>query len=345
MKGKVQTVLGDIDPADLGNTSMHEHLFIDFTVVFQPPAEATAKAKAYEPVSLKNLGRVRYDPFGSYTNLQLLDEDQAIEEVGHFKRVGGGTIVDVTTVGIGRDPIALTNISRATGANIVMGAGYYIAPSHPAGMDGMSVDDIAEEMVADMTAGVGNTGVKTGLIGELGCGWPLNDNERKVLIAAAHAQKETGASILIHPGRDEAAPFEVLDILSEAGGDVNRVVMGHIGRTYTDVERVIELAKTGCFLEYDQFGWESSYFSYGVMDFPNDAQRMDHIQSLIDAGYGDKVVIGQDICGKHHLVKYGGWGYGHIVEHIIPRLRERGVSQDEIDAIYVGNPAAVLTLV
>lgn len=345
MKGKVQTVLGDIEPAELGKTSMHEHLFIDFTVVFQPPTEATAKAKAYEPVSMKNLGRIRYDPFGSYTNLQLLDEEEAIEETRHFKRVGGGTIVDVTTIGIGRDPIALTNISRATGVNVVMGAGYYIAPSHPAGMDDRTIDDLAEELITDMTVGVGNTGVKTGIIGELGCGWPLSDNERKVLIAAAHAQKETGASVLIHPGREEEAPFEILDILDKEGADVERVVMGHIGRTYAVVERVIELAKTGCYLHYDQFGWESSYFSYGVMDFPNDAQRMDYIQRLIVEGYGDKVVIGQDICGKHHYVKYGGWGYGHIVEHIIPRLRERGVPEDQIDAIYVGNPAAVLMLV
>ena len=104
MKGKVRTVLGDIEPAEVGMTSMHEHLFIDFTVVFQPPVEATAKARAYEPVSLSNLGRVRYNPFGSFTNLLLLDQDEAIEEVGHFTRVGGGTIVDVTTIGIGRDP-------------------------------------------------------------------------------------------------------------------------------------------------------------------------------------------------------------------------------------------------
>ncbi|MXY43387.1 MAG: aryldialkylphosphatase, partial [Dehalococcoidia bacterium] len=180
---------------------------------------------------------------------------------------------------------------------------------------------------------------------ERGCGWPLHENARKVLLAAAVAQQETGASILIHPGRDEEAPFEVLDILAGAGADVERVVMGHIGRTYKSIERVLDLAKTGCYLEYDQFGWESSYFSYGVMDFPNDAQRMDHIQRLMAEGYTDKIVIGQDICGKHHLVKYGGWGYGHIIEHIVPRLRDRGVSEDEIDAIYVGNPTAVLTLV
>ena len=345
MKGMVRTVLGDIEPAEVGMTSMHEHLFIDFTVVFQPPVEATAKARAYEPVSLSNLGRVRYNPFGSFTNLLLLDQDEAIEEVGHFTRVGGGTIVDVTTIGIGRDPIGLGNIARATGANIVMGAGYYIAPSHPDGMDEVTVDDLTAEMVGDVTTGVGNTGIKAGIIGELGCGWPLHDNERKVLLAAAVAQQETGASILIHPGRDEEAPFEALDILAGAGADVGRVVMGHIGRTYESIERVLDLAKTGCYLEYDQFGWESSYFSYGVMDFPNDGQRMDHIQRLIAEGYTDKIVIGQDICGKHHMVKYGGWGYGHIIEHIVPRLRDRGVSEEEIDAIYVRNPAAVLTLV
>ena len=192
MKGKVRTVLGDIEPAEVGMTSMHEHLFIDFTVVFQPPVEATAKARAYEPVSLSNLGRIRYDPFSSATNLLLLDEDEAIEEVGHFKRVGGGTIVDVTTIGIGRDPVGLANIARATGANIVTGAGYYIAPSHPDGMDDVTVDDLTAEMVTDVTTGIGNTGIRAGIIGELGCGWPLHDNERKVLLAAAVAQQETG---------------------------------------------------------------------------------------------------------------------------------------------------------
>ena len=155
----------------------------------------------------------------------------------------------------GATPIGLANIARATGANIITGAGYYIAPSHPDGMDDVTVDDLTAEMVADVTTGVGNTGIRAGIIGELGCGWPLHDNERKVLLAAAVAQQETGASILVHPGRDEEAPFEVLDILAGAGADVERVVMGHIGRTYKSIERVLDLAKTGCYLEYDQFGW------------------------------------------------------------------------------------------
>ena len=199
-------------------------------------------------------------------------------------------------------------------------------------------------MTADVLVGIGDTGVRAGIIGEIGCGWPLHPDERKVLQAAARAQAATGASILLHPGRDEAAPFEALDILEAEGADASRVVMGHIDRTYKSVDTVLELAARGCYLEYDQFGWESSYFSYGVMDFPNDGQRMDHLQRLIAEGLESRIVIGQDICGKHHLVKYGGWGYGHMIEHIIPRLRARGVTDDASHKLYVENPAEVLTL-
>ena len=112
---------------------MHEHIIIDFTVVFQGAEEASQKHKAYEPITIKNLGWVRYDPFRSHENLQLTDEDTAVAEIALYGRSGGGTICDVTTVGIRRDPVALANISRATGVNIVCGAGYYIGPSHPTG--------------------------------------------------------------------------------------------------------------------------------------------------------------------------------------------------------------------
>ena len=345
MAGKVQTVLGPVAPTDLGATSMHEHLVIDFTVVFQGPSGASQRFKAYQPVTLENLGWAKYDPFRTFDNLQLLDEDTAVAEAMLYKKAGGGAIVDVTNIGIGRDPVALARIARATGLSIVMGAGYYIGASHPEGMDGKTEQDIADEIVADVVTGVADTGIKAGIIGELGCSWPLTENERKVLIAAARAQGETGAAILVHPGRDEAAPFEILDILAGAGADLSRVVMGHLGRTYASVDRVLELAQKGCYLEYDQFGWETSYFSYGVIDFPNDGQRLGHIKRLADEGLGSQIVVGQDICVKTHLVKYGGFGYSHIVEHIVPRMRERGISDEDINAIIVENPARILTLV
>jgi phosphotriesterase-related protein len=323
---------------------MHEHLVIDFSVVFQRHAEATAALKAHQPVALDNLGWVRYDPFSSLDDLELLDEETAIAEALEFRLAGGGTIVDVTSLGIGRDPRALARIARTTGLHVVMGCGYYVGASHPDGMDSKTVDDIAREMIADITTGVGDTGVRAGIIGELGCSWPLTDNERKVLRAGAWAQRETGAAITVHPGRHEAAPFEVLDVLSEEGADVGRVIIGHLGRTYRDVGGVLELAKRGCYLEYDQFGWESSNFSLGDMDFPSDARRIDSLVGLIEAGYSDRLLVGQDVCAKHCLTRYGGYGYAHLLDNITPRLREKGIAGRDVEAILVGNPARVLAL-
>ena len=232
MRGMVQTVLGPVSPETLGTTTAHEHLLLDFSVVFQEPEAASERGLAFEPVGLDNLAWTRYDPFRSRDNLMLVDEDTTVEEAMLFRAAGGRTIVDTTTRGIGRDPAAAARISRRTGLNVVIGSGYYVGASHPDGMDAMSEDEIAAEIVSDVTTGQG--GVKAGVIGELGCSWPLWDNERKVLRAGARAQVETGASIIIHPGRSEDAPFEILDVLAAEGADVERVVIGHLGRTYFD---------------------------------------------------------------------------------------------------------------
>jgi phosphotriesterase-related protein len=344
-KGKVQTVLGLIDPSDLGITSMHEHVMIDFTVVFQKPEDLIGINRSYQPVSMQNLGWIRYDPFRSFTNLSLEDEDLAVNEVKKFVASGGSTIVETTNVGIARSPESLALISRMSGANIVMGSGYYIAASHPAEVSDKTENDIADEIISDIIHGVEETGVKSGFIGEIGCSWPLTPNEKKVLRASAIAQKKTGASIIIHPGRDGQAPFDILDILGEAGADIKRVVMGHIGRTYTDIELVIKLADLGCYLAYDQFGWENSYFSYGSTDFPSDAMRIGYVKKLVEAGYLKQIVVGQDIAAKHLLQKYGGYGYAHLIDNVMPRMESGGLTSIEVDEITKVNPANILTFI
>jgi phosphotriesterase-related protein len=343
LKGKVQTVTGTVEPDTLGPTTTHEHLLIDFSCMFNEPDEATEWHRAHQPVTLENLGWVRYQSFANLDNLMLIDEEAATAEAMIYMRAGGGTIVDATTLGIGRDPLALARIARATGLNIVMGAGYYVDAVHPDGMDGMTEADITQQIIDEVRVGVGQTRVKAGIIGEIGCSWPLTPNERKVLRAAALAQQETGAAVLIHPGRNPQAPQEVLDVLAEAGGDVGRTIMGHLDRTLTETDDVLALAKSGCYLEYDLFGWEVSYYSLGDLDMPNDAQRLGFIQRLVAEGYRDRVVMAQDIFAKHRTVKYGGHGYAHILDNIVPRMREKGFSAEEIDAIIVANPARVLT--
>ena len=204
--GLVQTVLGPVRPETLGPTLTHEHLLIDFLCMFDPPDDPAERHKSFQPLTLENLGWIRYDPFRNRDNLLRLDEESAISEIALFQQAGGGTIVDVTTIGIGRSPEALVRIAQTTGLNIVMGAGYYTAAVHPTDMTARSEADLADEMIADLTTGVGDTGVRAGIIGELGCSWPLTANERKVLRAGARAQQATGAAITIHPGRDETAP-------------------------------------------------------------------------------------------------------------------------------------------
>jgi phosphotriesterase-related protein len=341
--GMAQTVLGLVRPEELGPTTTHEHLLIDFKVMYTPPTEATELHKSLQPVSLENLAWVRYDQFRSRDNMEIMDEELSISEALLFKGHGGKTIVDATTIGIGRDPFALARIARATGLNVIMGAGYYVGVTHPDGLDAKSADEIGAQIVEELTTGVGNTRVKAGIIGELGCSWPLDDNERNVLIGGAIAQQETGAAILIHPGRNPKAPFEILDVLEAAGADIGRVIMGHLDRTIFDDDQLLELAARGSYLEYDLWGWETSYYPLGDIDIPTDAQRIVWVKMLIDAGYGERIVLAHDVFSKTRLVAYGGFGMGHILENIVPRMRQKGISEAEIDNMLVNNPARILT--
>lgn len=347
--GKVQTVLGVIEGKDLGITLTHEHLFIDGKCIFAEPAAASERALAYEPVGWHNLSWLRYHPYENLDNMRLLDEPEAIDEAMLFKKAGGRTIVDVTINGIGRDPRALARISRLTGLNVVMGSGYYTASSLGPEMATKTEAAITEEIIRDITIGVGDTGIRSGLIGEIGCSWPLHDYERKVLRAAAVAQQKTGASLSVHPGRNRKAPFEVVDILEQSGADLSRVIICHIDARVRDHEGRTQLLKKGCVLEYDLWGWEGHFPTYwaadGYMDLPNDTQRIHEIRQHIAEGYLSQIVMSHDICAKTRRVRYGGWGYAHILNYVVPMMRQRGINQEQVDTIIMANPRRLLTLV
>src|SRR5215468_4527843 len=150
LSGKAQTVLGPIDGDAMGITLPHEHLLIDFKVMFKEPEAAADKGRALAPVTMANLGWIRQNFSSNLDNLRLLDENVARDEALLFKNAGGRTLVDPTNRGLARDPLALARVARATGLNIVMGSGYYVAAAHPPDMDRKSVDDLACEMIADV---------------------------------------------------------------------------------------------------------------------------------------------------------------------------------------------------
>jgi len=344
--GHAQTVLGLVAPESLGLTLPHEHLFVDLRFLYREPPPGAAKGHEREPVDLANLYEINYDWFSNLENLRLSDEATAIEEAGRFRREGGQTLVDPTSVGIGRDPLALQRVARATGLHVIMGAGYYTEPSHPPALAAAAEDAMVREIVRDVTEGVGETGVRAGLIGEIGCSWPWTATERKSLRAAALAARETGAPLMIHPGRDPQAPEAHLDEARQAGLDPRRVIMAHIERTIlADPERLRAVVDTGCYVEYDLFGVEISHFPWGGPDMPNDAERMRQILWLMEQGYGRQILLSHDVCFKIRLARYGGTGLAHIPRRIVPRLRQRGASEADVRALLVDNPARALTFV
>jgi len=346
LAGKALTVLGAIDAETMGVTLPHEHLLIDFAVMFREPAAASDKALAHQPVSLANLGWVRQNFNANLDNLRLLDEQTALDEIMLFRRAGGQTVVDPTNVSLARDPLALTRLSRMTGLHIVMGAGYYVAAAHPADMDRRSEESIVAEIVREVTLGVGDTGVRAGLSGEIGNSWPWTDNEKKVVRAAVEAQRQTGAPLMMHPGRDERAPMQIAELIDKHGGDLRRTVMCHIDRTIADERHLDDLAATGMWLEYDLFGLENSYYPYNPdFDMPNDGGRMTQILTLIARGHQDQVLMSHDIAYKSSLTKYGGYGYHHLLVNVVPRLRRKGVDDAGLRQLLADNPRRAFTFV
>lgn len=347
LTGKVQTVLGVIDGEELGFTLPHEHLLLDLTVRFKLLDEnMSTRVMSQKPVCFETIGWVRFHAYENRDNLMLDDEEMIIKEALLYQRAGGQTIVDMTNWGIGRDPQALTRISRATGLKIVMGSGYYTVdsacgPTLKARTEEEIVDDIVKDIMA------GTDGICPGMIGEIGAdSWPLDNEEIKSLRAAARAQRATGASVNIHPGRLEESPLQILQILDKAGADLSRVVMSHLDRTAYSFESMVEMAKTGCYLEFDCFGIEGYYpRRYGAFDMPNDAQRVNYIIQLIDKGYLNQILISTDMAMKMKLVCYGGPGYAHILDNVIPWIRAKGVPEETIHTITVENPKRMLTFV
>jgi phosphotriesterase-related protein len=342
--GKAQTVLGAVDGECLGITTSHEHILWDMSAYFEEPDSASDKELARQPVSLENLHLVRAKPHANIDNMVQTDEQIAVKELLHFKYAGGNTIVELSQNGLARDPLGLARVARATGLNIIMGSGYYVGLSHPEDMDDKTEDDIADEIVRDITVGVGDTGVRAGIIGEIGCSLPLTPNERKVLRACAKAQRRTGAPINIHPSIDDDTLLENIAILKDAGADLRRVAISHVDGFGYSLSTRLKVLESGCYVEYDGFGQAIYHFFYmgRIANAMSDIQRISDIMQLIEEGYLDQILLAQDFCFKCCLATYGGYGYAHIIKNLIPFMKAKGMTGEQIQALMADNPRQLL---
>ena len=349
LAGKVLTVTGPIDPDQVAQTIAHEHIFIARTrPINEGVPAATNLELTLEPLSLENLSAVRHYTVGPrrdalYNFFDLTDLDDAIAEVSEFKRWGGSTVIDVSNIGLGRDPKALVQVAHATGLNIVMGAGWYQKRYHPPDMDTRTVEELTEVIISDITVGAEGTNIRSGIIGEVGVnGNPLTPNEMKSIRASARASRATGAAITFHVGGHMEEKFTVIETVAAEGGDVTRVVMGHSNWIVDDLPFMKRLLERGVYIQFDTLGYLEA-LARSRLGRPDDYAVAQAIVELIQAGYVNQILLSQDVCTKLQLKKYGGRGYSYILEFFLPELRRLGVTDAQIQTIMVENPRRVLT--
>jgi len=343
MSGYVQTVKGRIDPEQLGITMPHEHLLWDQTCWWAgEPEELSLREFVHQPVSMEILGQIYYHAHRHLDNIRQFSVELAISEAMWLKRAGGSALVDVTSLGIGRDPRALLAISEVTGLHVIMGSGYYIARAHPPALRECSKEQIAELIVREFAEGVQPSGIRPGVIGEIGVSDFEDPQEIKGLQAAALAQRQTGAPLYIHPPIFEKRGLQILDIVEAEGADPRRVVLCHCDPTLDDPEYHHAIARRGAYIEYDQFGLE--FVASEGFFLPRDIERIRAVRHQIERGNLAHILISQDVCFKICLVKYGGWGYAHILRDLVPFMKREGLRDGDLHTLLVENPQRLLTI-
>lgn len=307
MSATIRTVTGPVPATELGVTMGHEHVIFDAWAMF----------RTYDSI--------------------LDDEELATDELRAYGAAGGGAVVDCTNVGIGRDPLALARISAATGVRIVMGAGWYRSAVYPPEIRSSGVDELADGLVREIEDGVGETGIRPGLIGEIGTErGRIAAAEERVFRAAARAHRRTGVPIWTHTTNAGELALEQVELLSAEGVPPDRIVVSHVGDRIS-FGHLRSIAETGVYLSVDNIG-------YAGGGFPPDERRVENVIRLLEAGYEDRILLGGDTCTKSQLRAYGGPGYARVIVDFLPQLRERGIGEASLRRLLVENPARILAI-
>jgi phosphotriesterase-related protein len=330
-------VLGPVPATSLGVTTMHEHVFSDARVWFESPSDCTDPVM----VTMENLGWLRWNIHGSEDNLILDDPDIAEQELAEFVSAGGQTLVDLTPTNVGGRVSALPELSRRTGVNIAVSTGLYVHRAHPDWVESADIDRVTKFFLTELRDGIDGSGILPAIIGEIGTSATVTDREWRVVRAAGAAGAASGAAVNIHLDPFGMHALAILDVLVQEGMTADRVVFSHMDE-HLDLAYHRDVADAGAVLEYDTFGAE---FYWG--DFHRDAtdeQRLDALAALIDDGFGDRLVLGCDVWLKITQRHFGGLGYAHLAQTILPLLRGRyGVDAGTMSKLFIETPAQLLT--
>ncbi len=335
----IQTVLGPVPSAQLGPTLIHEHVLKDLS-----PPDGFPSGTPRVKITLENVWEIRYRWCAHHGNQILDDPVLMASELIKLKTDGGDCLVEQTSRGLKPDPEGLAALSRKSGLNLVAGTGFYTVEYSGKRLAVLTQQEIGNILYTDLDRGFTDTDIRAGFIGEMGLSTPPHPDEVKALAGACRAQSRTGVGLCVHPPRDPSGPPWIIDWVKTNGGLIEKTAIAHLERTLPALENYFDLAQTGCFLELDFFGLESGFYPFATIDMPNDAGRLAIIRALIDRGHLKQILVSQDICHLTRLRRYGGEGYGHILRNVVPLMRARGFTKEEIDTILIYNPRRFLAI-
>jgi len=303
---QIMTVLGPISPDEAGFVLPHEHLICDLW-----------------PLT------------GSYDAI-LDDENLIVSELRRYQGAGGKTIVELSSIGLGRDPGGLRRIAKTTGLHIVMGSAWYREKVYPAYVFELSTNQLADRIVQDITEGVEETGIRAGVIGEIGTErYHITPAQERVFRASARAHKRTDVPIWTHTTHFGELALEQIALLQEEGVPPDRIVISHLGDRFGSAS-IKAIAETRVYLEIDNIGYKGD-------GYPGDEVRARNIRELIDQGYEKQLLLSLDVCMKNHLHAYGGKGFDHLHTRFLPLLKKMGIREEQLDQMTRVNPVRVLT--
>ena len=303
--GKIDTVLGEIKADRLGLTYIHEH------ILTMPP-----------------LWRIQADP-----DYVLDSEEKIVRELELFRNAGGRTIVDATAIDYGRDVRGVLAVAKRVDVNILMVTGFNRGDYEKELLEGKTISKIEAIMQRDMEEGIDGTSVKACAV-KLGTSYNLIRPEEEIVArAAARVQKKKGIPLMTHTTLGTMA-LEQLDILEEEGADLTKVAISHIDQNL-DVKLHKKIVQRGAYVIYD---------GPSKIKYAPDSQRIEILNSLVDAGYQNNIMISGDMGRRSYLKAYGGGpGFEFLLTKFVPRLSEEGWDDSLIDQVFVRNPARYLS--
>ncbi len=322
----VNTVRGSLATAELGPTLMHEHIFVVSAEV----------ADAYPDIAWGDKQQ------------RLATARQWLESA---KAAGIDSIVDLTVLGAGRRTPELVQLQAEIEINLIVGTGYYTFDELPAfaanrrlkdpsKLIGDTAEKILEKVfVRDIVDGIPGTGIKASIIkcatDEIG----VTPDVEAVLLATARAHRATGAPITTHTDPGQRTGLDQQKLFANEGVDLTRVIIGHCGES-RDLDYLHQLLDAGSYIGFDRFG-------YNARRLPATAERVDTLVRLCEEGYAGQIVLSHDaVCYSDRMDPsfrkvFPDWNYSYVPTHVLPLLRERGLSKDVIQQMMVGNPRQI----